>query len=178
MATRLAEAESPEGAPPEAIEQKKQDIRKRLESLPFSIIDEQWPGNDFFDIDHLGQNTVIRYNTRHPFFTQIYAKILQAAGLAADGAQTGGAGAAGSEELAGFAKGVQLGIDLVMVGYAKAEAMDDEEGHDDIYSFLRAHWGLHLKQLVEKRGVEDLVENAAVDEEAAESEDLAPEGNA
>ena len=53
-------------------------IKDRLKTLPISIIDSQWHGKEFIDIDHLGSNVIVRLNNKHPFFTDIYGPVLKA----------------------------------------------------------------------------------------------------
>ena len=129
-----------------------EDFRQRLRSMPFSIVDDHWPGNEFFSTEHLGQNTIVTYNNKHPFFAKIYSKILAAAGLNTDGA----AASVTPEKLAAVARVVQIGLDLLIVAYAKAEAMDDDAENAHLYSSLRTQWGLFLSQMVQRVPEADL----------------------
>jgi len=124
------------------------EFRQRFKAVPFSIIDDQWPGNEFFSTEHLGENTIVTYNNKHPFFAKIYSKVLAAAGLHAD-SESADSGIK-PERLAEMARIVQIGLDLLIVAYAKAEAMDDDDKNQELYSVLRTQWGLFLSQMVQR----------------------------
>ncbi|HEY2933109.1 MAG TPA: ATP-binding protein [Acidobacteriota bacterium] len=135
--------------PEKALDEKKtrKELRERFGSLPFSIIDDQWPGNEFFSTEHLGEKIIVTYNNKHPFFSKIYAKVLAAARLHSDDTTRG---AMTEEELGEIARIVQIGLDLLIVAYAKGEAMDDDKANQELYSTLRTQWGLSLSQMVQR----------------------------
>jgi Histidine kinase-, DNA gyrase B-, and HSP90-like ATPase len=122
-------------------------VQERVKKLPFSIVDDQWPGNEFFATEHLGSKTVVTYNNKHPFFSKVYSKILAAAGLHSD--EEGGE-SLDPKSISEAARIVQIGVDLLIVAYAKAEAMDDDENTRPLYDTLRTQWGLFLSQMVQK----------------------------
>lgn len=122
-------------------------VEDRVKRLPYSIVDDQWPGNEFFATEHLGNKTIVTYNNRHPFFAKVYSKILGAAGLHFD--EENGE-APDPKEVAEAARIVQTGLDLLIVAYAKGEAMDDSESNRQLYDALRTQWGLFLSQMVQK----------------------------
>lgn len=120
-------------------------IKAHLQEMPFSIVDMQWPGKEFIEIEHLGVNTIVKLNNRHPFFTKIYSQVLKAAGhLRAAGASEGDESQAvmTEEEIRRLARVVHLGLDLLIFAYAKAESMDPNP--DDKYGDLRTQWGMYL----------------------------------
>ena len=149
-----------EGAPAQPTEQTIAAFRQRFRAMPFSIIDDHWPGNEFFSTEHLGENTIVTYNNRHPFFAKIYSRVLAAAGLHNDESET--KSSLTPEKLAELAQVVQVGLDLLIVAYAKAEAMDDprteveREQRKQIYDTLRTQWGLFLSQMVQRVPEADL----------------------
>lgn len=128
-------------------EEAKDAVRERVRQLPFTIIDDQWPGSEFFATEHLGGKTIVTYNNKHPFFAKIYSKVLAAAGLHSDGDHQPSISA---ENLAEVARVVQIGLDLLIVAYAKAEAMDDDQANHPLYEALRTQWGLFLSQMVQR----------------------------
>ncbi len=148
LAVQAAKAAEEEGtsAPPTSPEV----VKQRLGQLPFSIIDMQWPGKEFIEIEHLGANTIIKLNNRHPFFTKIYSPVLKAAGVVTKGQPTDGAQVEklSEEELQKVARIVQVGLDLLIVAYAKAESMDTEP--DAKYGDLRTQWGMFLYNMIEQ----------------------------
>ncbi|HXE74010.1 MAG TPA: ATP-binding protein [Candidatus Xenobia bacterium] len=125
------------------------EVKKRIEQLPFSIIDLQWPGKEFIEIEHLGSNTIVKLNNRHPFFTKIYSPVLKAAGVLG---RTSGEGQdqekLSEEELQRLARIVQVGLDLLIVAYAKSESMDPDP--ERRYGDLRTHWGMFLYNMIER----------------------------
>ena len=145
LATAAAQATQEEGtaAPPTSAE----EIKTRLKQLPFSIVDMQWPGKEFIEIEHLGPNTVVKLNNRHPFFTNIYSPVLKAAGVLK---QNPGDGEAkpklNEDELQRLARIVHVGLDLLIVAYAKAEGMDPSP--EEKYGDLRTQWGMFLYNYV------------------------------
>jgi hypothetical protein len=147
LALVAAEAAQEEGtaAPPTSPD----EAKKRIEQLPFSIIDMQWPGKEFIEIEHLGSNTIVKLNNRHPFFTKIYSPVLKASGMLSKlGAETGQVPNNLSEkELQRLARVIQVGLDLLIVAYAKAESMD--ENPEQRYGDLRTQWGMFLYNMIE-----------------------------
>lgn len=145
IATEAAQTEPTGGAaPPRDAE----EIKRRLKQLPFSIVDTQWPGKEFIHIEHLGTNIIVKLNNKHPFFTRIYSPVLKAAGLMAS---QGGNGKQmpqlTEEELQSTARLVHVGLDLLILAYAKAESMDQDP--DETYGNLRTQWGMFLYNLIQ-----------------------------
>ena len=131
----------------EQVNQDAETVRARVKSLPFSLLDDQWPGSDFFSTEHLGGKTIVTYNNKHPFFAKIYSKVLAATGLHSDDDE---AKPLSAEKLTEAARLIQTGLDLLIVAYAKAEAMDDEKQNAPLYESLRTQWGLFLSQMVQR----------------------------
>ncbi len=145
IATEAAAAEPTDGAaPPRAAE----EIKARVKQLPFSIVDTQWPGKDFIHIEHLGSNIIVKLNNKHPFFTKIYSPVLKAAGLMAPQTEEGKAAPQlTEEELQSTARLLHVGLDLLIMAYAKAESMDQDP--DETYGNLRTQWGMFLYNLIQ-----------------------------
>ena len=122
-------------------------IKTRLKTLPFSIVDSQWSGKDFIEIEHLGANIIIKLNNKHPFFTRIYSPVSKAAGVLKE--QDGDAPIKVSEEeLQKVARSVHVGLDLLIMAYAKAESMSENAEED--FGNLRTQWGMFLYNLVQQ----------------------------
>jgi len=146
VAHEAAEAASDEGtaAPPASAS----EIKERLKQLPFSIVDMQWPGKEFVQIEHLGTNTIVKLNNKHPFFTRIYAPVLKAAGVL-DGKKEGVEALQPTpEEFKQMARLLHVGLDLLILAYAKAESMDTDP--EEKYGDLRSHWGMFLYNMIQK----------------------------
>ena len=91
--------------------------------MPFSIVDMQWPGKEFIQIEHLGTNTIVKLNNKHPFFTRIYSPVLKAAGALDGKKEEGQATLPTPEEFQQMARLLHVGLDLLILAYAKAESM-------------------------------------------------------
>jgi hypothetical protein len=124
-------------------------IKDRLKKMPLSIIDHQWPGREFIEIDHLGANVVIKLNNRHPFFTDIYGPVLKAAGVLAESPTERTDASLSEDELREVARAVHTGLDLMIMAYAKAESMDKDASEK--YAELRTYWGLFLSKYIEQK---------------------------
>lgn len=143
LANAAADAAQEEGtaAPPTSAE----ELKKRFKQLPFSIVDMQWPGKEFIEIEHLGSNTIVKLNNQHPFFTKIYSPVLKAAGVLKANMTEGG-NALNGEDLRRLARTVHVGLDLLIVAYAKAESMDPNP--EEKFGDLRTQWGMFLYNYV------------------------------
>ncbi|MBF6571768.1 MAG: hypothetical protein IVW54_23270 [Candidatus Binataceae bacterium] len=120
---------------PERLEEVEAEIRKP----PLTIVPESWPGNELLEIEHLGSTAIVKLNMRHPFYGEVYAKLL--AGV--ERAQV-----EGTSEIGSLARLAQVGLDLLILSYARAEGM--REDATDYYSDLRTHWSVHLKNMIQE----------------------------
>ncbi len=143
IATEASNAASEQGtaAPPAT----PGEIKERIKQLPLSIIDTQWPGKEFIHIEHLGTNTIVKLNNKHPFFTRIYAPVLKAAGVLNGKEEAKEEMTA--EEFQQTARILHVGLDLLIMAYAKAESMDPDP--DAKYGDLRTQWGMFLYNLIQ-----------------------------
>lgn len=115
---------------------KKEQVKTRIKTQPYTVVPDSWPGKEMFVVDHLGSNTIVKLNMQHPFYTEVYAKLLSAEKQEDDA------------DLGRLAKTTRLGVDLLIAGYARGEggfadltAIDAEE--------LRTNWGLEVRGLVQ-----------------------------
>lgn len=77
---------------------------------------------------------------RHPFYQQVYRPLVDRI----DASQNGNV----PEEERSLARLAQVGLDLLILAYARAEGMrSDATEH---YADLRTSWGLHLKNMVQE----------------------------
>ena len=137
-------------------EEKKKRIKKgaetsgrpteSLEKLPYCVIDDHWPGKDFMTIEHLGANTIVRLNNRHPFFTRIYSKVLNAS--KGRGGEGGNGESMSPQEVQELARVVRLGLDLLLMAYAQAEGQNQHP--EETYGDLRTNWGMFLHNTIER----------------------------
>jgi hypothetical protein len=106
-------------------------LRDSFAQRSLTMVDAGWPGKELLEIEHLTGKVVAKINRRHPFVTTVLAPLRAMADKDPDDLDT----AAVSELLR---KSV-LGIDLLLLAYAKAENMVPDP--DDRYSDLRGDWG-------------------------------------
>ncbi|WP_425245412.1 ATP-binding protein [Streptomyces sp. NEAU-NA10] len=112
-------------------EEEKAAYVQAIKDLPFVIETVDFPGDQMFEITHLGEQTFIRLNERHPFYREMYQPLRQLSG----GADGEGAGS----NVSSTAKRAIEAITLLIVAYAKAETL--HETPDEQYGELRKHWG-------------------------------------
>ena len=120
-----------------ADEQHKAAWKAKFQSQPFTIIDEEWRGPEFFETSFLGGHSVLRYNMRHTFFDEI-EKIRRRL-EEADDANTD-------------ARRLKALIDLLLVSYAKSEAMFDstlELSAERFIEQMRMNWGNYLASYID-----------------------------
>lgn len=146
VASQAAEAAADEGtaAPPTSAA----EIKERLKQLPFSIVDMQWPGKEFIQIEHLGTNTIVKLNNKHPFFTRIYSPVLKAAGILDGSKDPAKDSLPTPQEFQQMARLLHVGLDLLILAYAKAESMEADP--EERYGDLRGHWGMFLYNMIQK----------------------------
>ena len=101
---------------------------------------QSWPGAELLEVDHLGSTALVKLNMRHPFYREVYAKLLaDIEQVQADGNESGDGG---------IARLAQVGLDLLILAYARAEGMRTDAS--DYYSDLRSYWSVHLKNMVQE----------------------------
>ncbi|MFO1003467.1 MAG: ATP-binding protein [Planctomycetaceae bacterium] len=121
---------------PERADEVEEEIRQR----PFTLLAEGFPGSEMFDIDHLGDNAIVKLNMRHPFYRDIYAPLVAKVEATASKSED-----ADERSLARLA---QVGLDILILAYARAEGM--RSNATEHYADLRTSWGLHLKNMIQE----------------------------
>lgn len=120
----------------DAEEAQKAAWREKFKGQPFTIIDEDWRGPHFFDTYHTGGNSILSYNNRHTFFEEL-ERIRDLISQEFDGTSA-------AEQLRDL-------IDILVMSYAKAEAMFDGEIElraEDFAEQLKSAWGNYLKSYI------------------------------
>lgn len=120
-----------------ADEVQKASWRAKFEGQPFTIVDDEWRGPEFFETAHLGGSSVLKYNMRHSFFDLIEEIRLTLETEDADNLN---------------ARKLKALIDLLLISYAKSEAMMDpglEMSADRFIEQLRMGWGNYLASYIE-----------------------------
>lgn len=115
---------------------KKEQVKTRIKTQPYTVVPDSWPGQEMIVVEHLGSNTIVKLNMQHPFYTEVYAKLLSAEKQEDDA------------DLGRLAKTTRLGIDLLIAGYARGEG-----GFEDLAAIdaeeLRTNWGLEVRGLIQ-----------------------------
>jgi hypothetical protein len=119
--------------PPEQRPARKAQVKAKIANQPLSMIPDSWPGQEFIEIKHLGSNVIVRINKQHPFYTEIYAKLVSLEKNEGD------------ENVKDMARIIRNGLDLLIVGYARAEGQYEDPS---IFDSLRTNWGLELRDLI------------------------------
>ncbi len=118
-------------------ERQKAAWRTKFQSQPFTIMDAEWRGPEFVETNHLGGNDVLRYNMRHVFFAELEG--------IRDRLVTSGDDNYDAKKLRAL-------IDLLLISYAKAEAMIDPKHQwtaERLLEEVRMNWGNYLKNYIE-----------------------------
>ncbi len=122
-----------------ARDQETEAYKAKVRDLPFVVESVEWPGTNFVDIHHLGHQVIIRLNTRHRFYREVWEPLREVAtnSGAMTGDQMSRAGRRGVEAIA-----------LMLIAYGKGESMD--ENPHERYGELRSYWGMFLDSLMGK----------------------------
>jgi Histidine kinase-, DNA gyrase B-, and HSP90-like ATPase len=121
----------------DADEQHKAAWKAKFQSQPFTILDDQWKGPEFFETVFLGGKSILKYNMRHVFFAEIEQIRERLASPDADNPE---------------ARRLKALIDLLLIAYAKSEAMFDSTIQLPAERFieqLRMNWGNYLSNYIE-----------------------------
>lgn len=114
-------------------------IREQIKTKPITLLDSRWPGKEFLEIHHLNGKSVIKLNHRHSFFSEVYAPLKKIADEGADHLSP--------EDITDLARRAEAAIDLLFMGYARAEGMyEDPERFDD----LRTYWGMFTEAMLKE----------------------------
>ncbi|MFF4197469.1 ATP-binding protein [Nonomuraea sp. NPDC001831] len=117
--------------------EKAEQVRKQIDSRPFTIADVGFPGKELLDIDHLNGKAIIKVNRRHPFVRDIYKPLKQIG----DGETNG----LTPEDFISIARKTADAIDALFLAYAKAENMDTDP---ERFSQLRSYWGQFTQSFI------------------------------
>lgn len=122
---------------PEAVEKAKW-VRESFQNRAITIVDGQWPGKSLMEITHLTGKAIVTINHRHPFVSELMDPLKAMAEVEPDDLD--------ADEASRLIKKVSVGLELLLIAYAKAENMHPDP--DDVYDELRNQWGLFAAGLV------------------------------
>ena len=117
----------------------KDEYLERISELPFVIETVDFPGMNFVDIQHLSNQIIIRLNSRHPFYQELW-KPIRVIAEAPNGSVSSG-------EATETARRTMEALTLLLIAYAKAESMDTNPAR---FTELRDDWGKFLRSLMGK----------------------------
>lgn len=121
-------------------EEQQQRLAELFKSQPFTIMEESWRGPQFFESSFLGGNAVLGYNKDHVFFQYLDGLLSELETESADPIA--------------LAREIRTMIDLLIMGYAKAEAGFSADGKmtaKEFLDFLQSAWGQFLSSYVTRR---------------------------
>lgn len=124
-------------------EDKAAERKKYLEKIkdePFIIEPISFPGSNFMQVEHLPGKIIIRLNTRHRFYREMWEPIEEIAKREA--------GSVSGAEAVRAARRTVEALTLMLVAYGKSESMDGDPR--ERYGELRNYWGQFLDSLMSK----------------------------
>jgi hypothetical protein len=125
--------------------EEKDEYVDRVQELPFVIESVSFPGQVFIDVQHFSNQVIIRLNTRHRFYRELWEPIREIAQQ--------DPGTVSGEQAVRAARRTLEALSLLVVAYGKAESMD--ENPREKYMDLRNYWGQFLETLMGK--VKDVI---------------------
>lgn len=118
----------------------KQVYLDRIKDQPFVVESVDFPGTNFIDLQHLNDKVIIRLNTRHRFYRELWEPVNEIAQRSA--------GAISPEQAVQAAKRTIEALTLLLIAYGKAESMHEDP--QERYGELRSYWGQFLDSLMGK----------------------------
>ncbi|MEQ5795241.1 ATP-binding protein [Paracoccus sp. NFXS7] len=112
---------------------------EKIRGLPFVLEPVDFPGKQFIDVLHLSDTVVIRLNTRHRFYRELWQPLDEIAKRSP--------GAISGEDAAKAARRAVEGLALMVVAFGKAESMDADPSK---YQDLTMYWGQFVDTLMGK----------------------------
>lgn len=120
-------------------EDSKKEYLERIRGLPFVLVEVDFPGKQFIDVRHLDNQIVIRLNTRHKFYRELWQPL-------ADMAKTDPGAVSGDDAVKTASRAVEA-LMLMVVAYGKAQSMAVDPND---YADLTMDWGKFLDTLLGK----------------------------
>ncbi len=121
-------------------EEARKKYLEKIKDEPFVVESVNWPGNKFIDVQHVTNKVIVRLNTRHRFYREMWEPI--------KGIAQRDAGSVTGEEAVKAARRTIEALTLLLIAYGKAESMDDDPKQK--YGDLTNYWGHFLDTLMTK----------------------------
>lgn len=121
-------------------EQAKKDYLQKIKDAPFVVESVDFPGTQFIDIKHLSNKVIVRLNTRHKFYREMWLPLKSIGEL--DPVRIS------VDDVSHVCKRAIEALTLLLIAYGKAESMD--ENPEEKYRDLTSYWGQFLNTLMSK----------------------------
>lgn len=120
--------------------EKQEEYREAIQDLPFVVECVDFPGKLLMDTHHIDGKVIIRLNTRHRFYREMWEPLRSIA--------TALPGSISGDEAAKAARRSIEALTLLIIAYGKAESMDDNP--QEHFADLRSDWGKFTDSLMGK----------------------------
>lgn len=117
-----------------------EEYLERIRELPFVVESVDFPGSVFIDVKHYSNQVVIRLNTRHRFYRELWEPIKEISEM--DPSLVSG------EQAVSTARRTIEALSLLIVAYGKAESMEPSPSRQ--FGDLRIFWGQFLETMLGK----------------------------
>ncbi len=121
-------------------EAEKQKYLENIKDLPFVVESVDSPGKMFIDVKHISNKVIIRLNTRHRFYREMWEPLREIAQR--------DAGSVSGDDAVKAARRTIEALTLLLIAYGKAESMDSDPV--ERYSDLTSYWGQFLDTMMTK----------------------------
>lgn len=121
-------------------EAEKQKYLENIKDLPFVVESVDSPGKMFIDVKHISNKVIIRLNTRHRFYREMWEPLREIAQR--------DAGSVSGDDAVKAARRTIEALTLLLIAYGKAESMDSDPV--ERYSDLASYWGQFLDTMMTK----------------------------
>jgi hypothetical protein len=118
----------------------RQKYLDKIQDQPFVVEPISFPGSNFMEVEHLPDKIIVRLNTRHRFYREVWEPIEEIAKREA--------GSVSGAEAVRAARRTVEALTLMLISYGKAESMDNTPR--ERYGDLRMFWGQFLDSLMSK----------------------------
>jgi hypothetical protein len=121
-------------------EAEKQKYLENIKDLPFVVESVDWAGKTFIDVKHISNKVIIRLNTRHRFYREMWEPLK-------DISQRDAGSVSGDDAVKAARRTIEA-LTLLFIAYGKAESMDSDPV--ERYTDLTSYWGQFLDTMMTK----------------------------
>ena len=121
-------------------EDKQLEYLEQIKDFPFVIVSTSFPGTQFIDIQYLTEQTIIRLNTRHRFYREVWEPLKHMS--------SGDSGSITGLEAKDLTRRAVEALSLMIVAFGKAGSLNPNAERE--YSELTNQWGTYLDLFMKK----------------------------